>query len=32
MINEICIKSFTPYNELGASISNCKKSKLYLWS
>lgn len=25
MINEICIKSFTPYNELGASISNCKK-------
>lgn len=25
MINEICIKSCTPYNELGANISNCKK-------
>lgn len=25
MINEICIKSCTPYDDLGASISNCKK-------
>ena len=25
MINEICIKSCTPYNDLGANISNCKK-------
>lgn len=25
MINEICIKSCTPYDDLGANISNCKK-------
>lgn len=25
MINEICIKSCTPYDELGVNISNCKK-------